>query len=583
MRDFFKKPLSTTFRSVTNWYESVYHISILDVAKQRVVIVTVVFLLAFFLVLFRLADVMLLKQKDKVRLSHEQDFQVHRNDILDRNNEILATNVVTASAYVNAKKIIDIDDAIKKLKSVLPECSENDLRKKLGSSKSFVWLARHITPKLQQAINDLGIPGIYLSPDQTRVYPHGSLCSHIIGFCGLEGDGLSGIERYFDAELQRDKDPIKLSLDLRVQHILREELLAGVKEFSAKGGNAIAMHVKTGEILGMVSLPDFNPHALSSVKQDAFFNRNTLGVYEPGSVYKILNVAIGLETGKTSISSVYDTSTPISIGKFKITDFRAKSKLVSLQEAFMRSSNIASVKICQQFGVEYQKKYLKRFGALEKLSLELPEIGAPITPKNWTEASMMTISYGYGISQTPLQVLYMINALVNGGSQPQPTLLKRDKVEFLRQNLVSEKTSKTLRELMRVTISEGTARKANVEGFDVFGKTGTVYQQRNGGYGSDADRKRTTTFVGGFPASDPQVIFVIMLDTPKATSETFGFATAGWNVAKIAGKVIARVGPLYMNPNHKLKDVTAGGDAFEQPKICSISMKDEINDEEIPF
>lgn len=584
MRDFFKSPLPLIFKSITSWHRGVQKNSAVNIARQRVVIVTIVLFVAFLAVVLRLGDVMLLKQKDRAKHSLNQDFSVHRSDILDRNGEVLATNIVTASAYINAKHVIDIDDAVLKIKKIIQTISTKDLKEKLISGKSFIWLARHITPRMQQEINDLGIPGVYLYKDQTRIYPHEDLCSHIVGFCGLEGEGLSGLEKYFDVELQRDNQPLKISLDIRVQHVLRKELINGVKEFSAKGGNIIAMKVKTGEILGMVSLPDFNPHQLNTAKQDSFFNRNTLGVYEPGSVFKILNVAIALETGRAHLNSVYDTSQPIKIGRFTVTDFRGSGKPLTLQDAFIKSSNIASVKMSQQYGIKTQQDYLKRFGVLDKVGLEISETGSPIIPKKWTEASMMTISYGYGISQTPLQILSVITSLVNNGIKVHPTLLMKDGVQSNESQLISLKTSQSLRHLMRLVVTEGTGRKSEVSGFDVFGKTGTVYQQTKHGYGSAKDRQRTTTFVGGFPYQDPEIMFIVMLDDPKPTKESYGFATAGWNVAKIAKNVIEQVAPLYKNPNYASNVLQLDGENIEDlPKVCSISMKEEENDEFLPY
>lgn len=580
----FKAPLIAVFKSITAWNQGLKQSTAIEIAKQRVIIITVTLSIAFFLVMLRLGDVMLLQQKTRQKFNFEHEFEVSRNDIIDRNNEVLATNIITASAYVNAKQIIDVEDAVSKLKTVIKNISEKELREKLKSGKSFLWLARHITPIMQQEINDLGVPGVYLRRDQTRVYPHGALCSHIVGFCGLDGEGLGGIERFYDAQLQCDKQPLQLSLDLRVQYILREQLQQGIEEFSAKGGNAIVMNVKTGEILGMVSCPDFNPHQLNLAKQDSFFNRNTLGVYEPGSVFKILNVAIALESGSANLESIYSTAEPISIGRFKVRDFKGTGKPLTLQEAFIRSSNIASIKISQQFGMKRQQEYLKRFGALEKVNLELSELGSPLVPKKWSEASMMTISYGYGISQTPLQILYMVNGLINNGKKVSPTLIKKEKNDVPFEQTISQKTSEVIRNLMRLVVSEGTGRKANIEGYDVFGKTGTVYQQTQKGYGSDKNRQRTTTFTGGFPYQDPQITVIVMLDDPKANKETYGYATAGWNVTKVAGNIIEKVAPLYMSPNYTSKTLEINNEMdIHMPKVCSISMREEMNDEAPPF
>jgi cell division protein FtsI (penicillin-binding protein 3) len=586
MKLFFQTPFELISKSFTSWHMGLQHSSAIEVAKQRVMMIGGVVTLGFLAVIIRLGDVMLIKQRTRYQQTEQETFQVNRADIVDRNHEVLATNISTASAYANPKQIINLEEAVQKLSTVLIDLSPEEIKKRLSCEKNFVWLARHISPKLQSDINALGIPGVYMYKDQTRVYPHGPLASHLLGVCGIDGNGLSGIECSYDATLQRDKStPLELSIDIRIQHILREELLKGVEEFSAKGANAIAMNAKTGEILGMVSLPDFDPHLPSKYDKDSFFNRNTLGTYEPGSVFKILNVAIALESGKAKLDSIFDGSAPVQIGKFKVTDFKGLNRPMTLAEAFVKSSNIASIKIAQRFGVSVQKEYMKKFGALDKVSLELPEVGNPMIPKDWREVSMMTVAYGYGISQTPLQLITMITNVVNDGVKVKPTLMKQKEIQISSEDrILSSKTSKIVRNLMRQVALEGTARKANVEGYDVFGKTGTAYKkQEKGGYGSDANRERRTTFIGGFPEHDPEITLIVMVDDPKATKETAGYQTAGWNAAKIAGKIIEKIGPLYVHnvPESSLtktvqKDVI--DEEIEKPVVKKIGLKIEDNE-----
>jgi cell division protein FtsI (penicillin-binding protein 3) len=584
LKSFFQTPFEIVSKSITSWHHGLQHSSSLEIAKQRVMMIGVTVFIGFVSVIIRLGDVMLIKQRDRSARAEADVFQVNRSDIVDRNHEILATNISTASAYANAKQIINIDEAVQKLSTVLTDLSPDEIRKRLSSGKNFVWLARHITPKMQSDINALGIPAVYMYKDQTRIYPHGSLASHLIGVSGVDGKGLSGIECFFDTSLQQEKTPLELSIDIRVQHILHNELSNGIEEFKAKGANAIVMKAKTGEILGLVSLPDFNPHDMSKAGTEAFFNRNTLGSYEPGSVFKILNVAIALESGKAKLDSIFDGSAPVQIGKFKVTDFKGLNRPMTLTEAFVKSSNIASIKISQRFGVTTQKEYMKKFGALDKISIELPEIGVPLIPKDWKEVAMMTISYGYGISQTPLQLLTMVTNIINDGRKVKPTLIKNSNSEMLEaETVVCKKTSRLVRSLMRMVATEGTARKANIEGFQVFGKTGTAYQKSaKGGYGAEGSRSRTTTFIGGFPEHDPEIMLIVMMDDPKGSKETAGYATAGWNAAKVAGQIIEKIGPLYVQPNdvtvsHSVeKDVI--DDLVETPSAKSINMQIEDDD-----
>lgn len=542
-----KTPFSVISRSITSWHKGLQYANVLESAKQRVMIVAAVLFLGFVMIALRLGDVMLLSGSNDDSLKKTESFRILRRNIVDQNNEILATNIITASAYVNPKKLLDLNDAARKISSVLKNVSASDLKKKFSSDKNFIWLARHIPPKLQQDLNDLGLPGLHMYRDQTRVYPHSSLFSHITGMCGLDGDGLSGLEQLYDIDLQQGADHLALSLDIRAQHILRTELQDGIKEFSALGGNAIIMKVKTGEILGMVSLPDFDPHKPNMTNIEGMFNKNTLGVYEPGSVFKVLNFAIGLETGKANLNSMYDGSHPIKMGRFTISDFRGLGRVMTLTEAFLKSSNIASVKMAQDFGLKTQKEYMKRFGVLDKLSLELPELGAPIIPKDWREPSLISVSYGYGVSQTPLQILTTITSIINDGKKVTPTLLKKtNMLNDKQESIVSSKTSRIVRKLMRQVVQEGTARNAQVEGMSIFAKTGTVYKKGTKGY----SKHQITTFVGGFPVEDPEIMMIVMLDDPKPTKESCGYAAAGWNVVKVAKRIIERVAPMYTTPNY---------------------------------
>ncbi|MDP2193002.1 MAG: penicillin-binding protein 2 [Alphaproteobacteria bacterium] len=538
-----KTPFSVISRSITSWHRGLEYATILQAAKQRAIVVGLGLLFAFAAVLWRLGDLMLFSDRENVCLKQADHFQILRRNIVDRNNEIIATNIITASAYVNPKKLLNIDEDSKKIAAVLKNISAKDLKKKLDVDKTFVWLARHIPPKLQQSLNNLGIPGLSMYRDQTRIYPHNHLFSHVLGMCGRDGDGLSGIEQLFDVDLQQGENDLALSLDLRVQHAAHDRLLEGLSEFSAIGGNAIVMNAKTGEILAMVSLPDFDPHKPDLKQVDAMFNRNTLGVYEPGSVFKIANFAIGLETGKANLNSMYDGSHPIKLGRFTINDFKGLNRVMTLTEAFLKSSNIASVKIAQSFGIKVQKEYLRKFGALDKAHIELPEVGGPIIPKDWREPSLMSVSYGYGLSQTPVQILTVITSIVNHGMRVQPTLLKRNAYKASEDNrVVSEKTSRIIRKLMRKVVLEGTAKNANVEGVSVFGKTGTVYKKQGKGYG----KGQITTFVGGFPAEDPEIMIIVMLDDPKPTKESHGYAAAGWNSTKVARRIIEDIAPFYV-------------------------------------
>ncbi|MBY0463108.1 MAG: penicillin-binding protein 2, partial [Alphaproteobacteria bacterium] len=441
-------------------------------------------------------------------------------------------------------------EAAEKLAKVLPEVGFEVLYQRLSSAKGFVWLARHLPPKLQQAINQMGIPGVYLQKDYRRVYPYGKLASHVLGYCGIDSNGLAGVEKHFDAQLQKSNESLQLSIDVRVQHVVYDEMSKAITEFGAIGGNAMVMDLHSGELIAMVSFPGFDPNQPTQGAQDATFNRNTLGVFEPGSTFKILNTAIALEAGTATLNSRYDATHPISIGRFTITDFRGKNRVLTFAESFIYSSNIAAIKISQEFGIATQKAYLKKFGIFKAATLEIPELGHPLIPTTWREPTSMTVSYGYGISVTPLQLISTIGGIVNNGILPQPTLLHKNahqREEAIKANkakgpIISEKTSRIIRDLMRVIVKEGPSKKANIEGYQVIGKTGTAYKIQGKGYATG--KARTTFFVGAFPHQSPKYIVLLLLDDPKPTKGTYGFAAAGWNAAPTGGKIIERMAPI---------------------------------------
>lgn len=549
MKHFVAEPLKALTKNLRLWHQVMRDHNVLETAKNRSLIAGASFCIAFLLIFGRLADVMVVRplwgshsselpQKSMTLLEDRS-----RADVLDRNGEILATHLVTGSVYANPKVIINAEEAATKLSALLPDLGYQTILKRLKSGrKGFVWIVRHISPKLQQSINQLGIPGIYLYRDAKRVYPYGPLISHVLGYCGIDNNGLAGIEKYFDDRLTKTADPLQLSIDVRIQHIVHDELSKAVDVFRAEGGSAMVMSLKTGEILSMVSLPDYDPNLPNQNAVSATFNRNTLGTYESGSIFKIFNTSIALETGTATLSSLYDASSPIRVGPFSIKDFKGKNRVMDVREIFMYSSNIGSAKMALQFGGHVQRAYFEKFGLLRAPTLELPEIASPLLPRQWRPVNIMTLSYGYGITVSPLQSLVAVAAVVNDGLMRPATLLRRDlgnQPEAIR--IVSSKTSAKIRELMRMTVTHGTARKANVPGYEVIGKTGSAYKLQGRVYN---ESKKLTSFIGVFPKTNPKYMVLLFLDCPKPTSETYGYATGGWTATPTGGKIIARIAPL---------------------------------------
>ena len=548
MKGFFHRPVEFLTYHLNSWQKQIHDQRILESARNRTLAMAGIFLLAFIVVGIRLIDVMVVKghhgESDRVITSIDQLIS-NRADVVDRNGEILATHLVTGSVYANPKVIINPEEAALKIHKAIPELNYETLLKRLKSERGFIWIVRHIPPKLQNEINNLGIPGVYLQRDERRVYPHGNLVSHVLGYCGIDNNGLGGVEQYFDTRLRKDAGtPLQLSIDMRIQHLVREELQAAIQEFSCEGANAIVMTAE-GEILAMVSLPDFDPNLPNQNSVDATFNRNTLGTYECGSTFKIFNTAIALDSGKAKLTTVYDATSPIKVGSKSINDFKGKGRPLEVREVFVYSSNIGSAKMALDFGSRTQRQYFDRFGLLRTPKIELPEVGAPMTPHNWSDVTTMTLAYGYGIAISPLMMIDAVRGVIKGFRKYPATILKRVDDGSLLANeehhIVSESTASAIRGLMRLVITEGTARKANVKGYEVIGKTGTAHKnQGRRGYNTD----RITSFVGAFPKDNPQYIITVFLDSPKPTKTTYGYATAGWNSAPTAGKIIARLASL---------------------------------------
>ncbi len=517
----------------------------IETARHRLVIAGVLFALGFVIVALRLVDVTILKEGHEPRLARlpAMELQTERANIVDRNGVLLATSLATASLYANPKLVLDPAEAAVKLARVLPDIDEKETASRLSAERSFVWLRRNLTPREQYLVNRLGIPGLFFQREERRVYPHGHLAAHVVGFTDIDNRGLAGVEQYFDDRLKQSNEPLQLSIDVRVQHLVREELSAAVEEFRAIGGAAMVLDVETGEMIAMVSLPDYDPNAPAQADPETRFNRNTLGVYEPGSTFKIFNTAMALDYGTTTLAGGYDASKPIRVARFTITDYRGQNRWLTVPEIFMHSSNIGSVRMALDVGRDRQRDFLRRFGFLKAPSIELPEIGGPLIPSPWREVSTMTVSFGHGISVTPLQLVAGTSAIVNGGLLRPVTLLRQEDGGPARGvRVISSRTSEQMRRLMRLVVEKGTAKSSNVPGYVVGGKTGTAEKIINGRYKRDL---RISSFVGAFPMNAPRFVVYAMLDEPKGNKATHGFATAGWVVAPAIGRIITRVASLY--------------------------------------
>jgi cell division protein FtsI (penicillin-binding protein 3) len=487
------------------------------------------------------------------RTASQDAIATARPDIVDRNGEVLATDVKAPSLFGEPRRIIDKDEAIELLTATLPDLDTGEVRDRLSGKKGFVWLKREITPSQQQEIHRLGIPGIGFLRENKRVYPTGSEVAHLIGLVNIDNQGIAGMEKWLDsnglADLHRAgfatdrlQRPVELSVDLRVEHALRDELLKAKDKFHAKAASGLVSNVKTGEIVAMVSLPDFDPNDPKEAHDPDRINRLTTGVYEMGSTFKAFTLAMALDAGK-DLNSMWDARGPLHYGKFTIHDDEPKGRFISMKEVFTFSSNVGAARIALGQGVEAHKAFLRKMGQMERLRTELPESASPIVPKRWSELNTITIAFGHGLAVAPLQAVMGVDALVNGGYLIPPTFLKRTEQEAraMAKRVIKPETSEKMRFLMRLNAEVGTARKADVKGYYIGGKTGTAEKVINGRY---AKKKVLTAFTAILPADNPRYQLLIMLDEPQALKETYGFITSGWNAVPTGGAVIARIAPL---------------------------------------
>ena len=525
-----------------------------DLVKTRLIIVVTCFVLGFLglsarLVQVSIGDFSLRAMTDKNKFDH-------RLDIVDRNGNLLAASVPSSSLFANPLKVIDPELSVQKLKQALPDIDEKNLLKSLKSDKHFIWVQRDLTPKQRQEIFNLGMPGFEFESESKRIYPYGNLLSHVIGYVGRDMVGLAGIEKYHDdyvydkgAGRYGKETPLALSIDVRLQNILSEEMDATIFKFKAKGGAGIIVDPRNGEILAMVSKPDFDPHYPAQSSPDALFNMVTQGAYEMGSGFKIFPIAIGLDLGIVKMNDAYDLSC-LKVGKFQVKDYhKSKNRWNSISEIFIHSSNVGIAQVMLEVGKDNFRNYLKKLRILDKLDLEVPECGRPLFPNfsNWVDLSLVTMSYGYGISESPAHIAQAIVPIANGGLLHPLTLIKRENFPEASERVLQEQTSKNMLKMMRLLVKDGTGKKAEVEGYYVGGKTGTADKLVNGKY-DKRDKwgaKRMSSFTGVMPATSPRFLIYITYDEPQGIKETYGFAGGGWTAAETVGKVFSKIITLY--------------------------------------
>ncbi len=478
-----------------------------------------------------------------------------RPPILDRNGLEMAVDIRVPSLFAEPRRIIDVEEAVRKLRTVLPDLDETWLRNRLTGDKGFVWVQRELSPAIQEKVMRLGIPGIDFITESKRFYPGMTEASHILGSTNIDNQGIAGIERHMDGEdvallqelgLARGNAlaPVELSVDMRVQHVMHEQLVDAMTRYKAIAAAGVMMDIHTGEVIALASVPDFDPNDPASALVKDSFNRVTAGIFEPGSIFKTVTMAGALDSGAVSITDQFDARFGIRFGRFTIDDFHGKHRILSLPEVYKYSSNIGTIRVMQAMGKDAYRAFLSTMGFDARVPFELPEMRLPTVPKEFSEVGAATASFGHGLSVSPLHMVAAYAAFVNGGNYIAPTLYRRDvaEAEALYRRVLQPSTSEAIRYLMRLNALEGSGSQMNKEalGYRVGGKTGTAEKVVEGRYSSS---KVTNFFGSAFPLDSPRYAMVIMVDEPKAENPQSG-TTAGWNAGAVTGRIVQRVAPM---------------------------------------
>lgn len=470
-----------------------------------------------------------------------------RADIVDRNGEVLARTIDAWSIGVHANRLLNTPEVLApKLAALMPERTEAQYLALLKSGVRFTYLRRRAMPELVAAVNALGEPGMAFSREPERLYPQLTLAAHVLGYTDMDGHGVTGMERVLDKRLSDPaarKSPVALSIDTRVQAAMETELANAMISHQALGATGLVMDVNTGEMIALVSLPVFNPNKIGQSNPEAIRNNVTQSVYELGSTFKPITMAGAIDAGVvTSLSKRYDATAPLQVGKYKIKDDHPMNRWLNVPETLVHSSNIVTARIADQMGEKRMEALFRRIGFYEPPYIELKEKGRPLVPGYWGRTTTMTTAYGHGIAVTPLQLASAYASLVNGGIWRPATLLKVAPGKASKgRRVFSQHASNTIRQLMRLIVTDGTGRKADVSGLRVGGKTGTAEKPGAGGYSKHVN---VSTFAAAFPMDAPRYVVIAMLDSPKGTAESFGLTTAAWTAAPVVAKVIARTGPM---------------------------------------
>jgi cell division protein FtsI (penicillin-binding protein 3) len=505
--------------------------------KSRLAFIYFAILGAFALISLRMLFIVTAGDKVTVSNIYDKNKLGKRANIFDRNDTLLATDLKTKSLYISSVLVKDPEVLSEKVAAIFPDLSKQEVLKKISANKrnkQWILIRRNLTPMQVEEVNNLKMAGLIFEDDRIRVYPQKSIVSHYVGYVDRDRKGLAGVEMQHDRQLSLNED-LQIAMDVRIQDILHDELKVAMETYRAKAASGVVVNVNTGEVLALSSIPDFDANSSNKASADEYFNRVTNGVYELGSVMKILTNAIAFEEKVVKPSDVFNVRDPVKYGRFTISDYHPIKNEMTVEEIFAYSSNIGTVKIAEKIGIDNQKKFLSELGLLKKLDADFPGLGKPIYPRIWRDISLYTISYGHGIAITPLHLAMASAAIVNGGTLYKPSFLKLTE-EPKGKRVFSESTSETMRKIMRATTEYGTGKNANIGGYEVGGKTGTAERAESGRYNTSLT---TASFIAAFPMSNPQYLVYVVFDRPN-----YIFNTGGMVAAPVAGKVIKNIAPL---------------------------------------
>tara|TARA_Y100000816_G_scaffold91712_1_gene63366 strand:- start:14301 stop:15953 length:1653 start_codon:yes stop_codon:yes gene_type:complete len=528
---------------INNFYESKFNVNLNRLAF--------IFIVIFIFVILYSSRVIYLSSKTIQNNTYKVNL-INRADITDRNGAYISKSVLTSNVGIDPKLVKDKKKLLLKLKYTFPDKNFDEIKKKIYGKK-FFYIDKKLTPEKYQKIKLLGEKSIRLEQKITRIYPDKNLFSHVIGQIDDDNNGISGIEKSFDEKLKDGRDKLALSLDKNLQFIIRSELLNAQKIFKNVGGAGILMNINNGEILSLVSVPDFDLNSRKDIKDINYINRATKGVYELGSVFKSFTIAAGLNYGLVSAKDMFfNLEKKMKCGGRIISEYDEKlPKDLSVEDILVYSSNIGSVKIGEIIGKEKLKEFLEKIGILSRLNFDIEEMGTPI-PFKWRDCKLKTISYGHGITTTPIQLAKGYAILANGGFDVNPTLIKKEFINK-KKRILNKELSSQMNPIFRKVVMKGTATLSDVEGLEVGGKTGTAQIVENGNY----TNKKINTFASIFPSSNPKYVLIVLLEDTKLSKDyTYNyrnkagsykgtpFNTAGWTSVEIAGKIIDKIGPI---------------------------------------